>query len=324
MKTPHIVVVGSVNTDMVVKGSRLPAPGETVTGGRFVMAAGGKGANQAVAAARLGAEVTLVAKVGRDIFGDQAIENFRREGILTDHIVHDSEKPTGVALILVDDAGENLISVASGANHALSPEDLRQAAECIRSADMVMLQLEIPLDTVCAAARIAAEAGVPVMLDPAPAPTMPLPDDLCRYVTYLTPNETEAEQLTAVPVNDEITARRAADRLLASGSRHVIVTLGAKGAVLAGNEQTVLIPTQAVNAMDTTAAGDAFNGALAWALGSGMPLKEAVQHACQAGALSATRLGAQPSLPTHEELIRFLERQSSRQPTCSPPSMPTE
>jgi ribokinase len=308
MKTPRIVVVGSVNTDMVVKGPRLPAPGETVTGGQFVMAAGGKGANQAVAAARLGAEVTLVAKVGRDVFGDQAIDNFRREKIITDHVLRDCEKATGVALILVDGAGENLISVASGANHALSPRDVGRAAERIRTADVLMLQLEIPMDTVCAAARIAAEAGVPVMLDPAPA--LPLPEDLWQHLTYLTPNETEAEQLTGIAVNDEITARHAAERLLALGARHVIVTLGAKGAVLAGAGQAVLVPTQSVDAVDSTAAGDAFNGGLAWALGCGTPLGQAIQQACLAGALSTTRLGAQPSLPTYDELGRFAENVS--------------
>ena len=303
MGIPRIVVVGSVNTDMVVKGRRLPAPGETVTGGRFIMAAGGKGANQAVAAARLGAEVTLVAKVGRDVFGDQAIENFRREGIRTDCILRDADNATGVALILVDDAGENLISVASGANHALSPQEIAVAADRIRSADVLMLQLEIPLDTVCQAAQMAAEAGVPVILDPAPA--APLPDGLLQHVAYLTPNESEAERLTGIPVNDEASARLAAQRLLSAGARHVIVTLGANGALLAGSEHTLLIPSEPVDAVDTTAAGDAFNGGLAQALGSGMSLERAVRQACLVGALSATRLGAQPSLPTWDELTRF-------------------
>jgi ribokinase len=305
MSVPRIVVVGSVNTDMVVKGERLPGPGETVTGGQFVMAAGGKGANQAVAAARLGAEVTLVAKVGRDVFGDQAIENFRREGIRTDRILRDPDNATGVALILVDQSGENLISVASGANHALTPQEIDEAADCIRSADVLMLQLETPMDTVCRAAQIAAEAGVPVMLDPAPA--APLPEGLLGNVAYLTPNESEAERLTGIPVTDEVTACRAAERLLAAGARHVIVTLGSKGALVAGKGDTVLIPTEPVNAVDTTAAGDAFNGGLAWALGSGLALEEAaVRQACLVGALSATRLGAQPSLPTKEELDAFV------------------
>jgi len=245
-KRPRIVVVGSVNTDMVVKGKRLPGPGETVSGGRFLMAGGGKGANQAVAAARLGAEVTLVAKVGRDMLGDQAIANFGREGIRTDGILRDPEQHTGVALILVDQAGENLISVASGANHALTPEEITQAADRIRGADVLMLQLETPLATVSRAAQIAAAAGVPVILNPAPA--APLPDDLLRCVAYLTPNETEAELLTGIPVRDEASARQAAERLLAVGTRHVIVTLGAKGAQITAPSGTVLVPSTPVEA----------------------------------------------------------------------------
>ncbi len=303
MKVPRIVVVGSVNTDMVVKGDRLPGPGETVTGGQFFMAAGGKGANQAVAAARLGAEVTLVAKVGRDIFGDQAIENYRREGISTDCILRDAGTSTGVALILVDGRGENLISVASGANYALTPQEISQAADRIRSADALMLQLEIPMDVVCAAAKTAAAAGVPVILDPAPA--APLPDGLLPHVAYLTPNESEAERLTGIAVSDEASARRAAERLLAAGVRHVIVTLGAKGALLAGADGMLMIAGEPVEAVDSTAAGDAFNGGLAWALGRGLALEAAVRQACWVGALSATRLGAQPSLPTKDQLQSF-------------------
>ena len=306
MKIPRIVVVGSVNADMVVKGRRLPAPGETVTGGSFLMAAGGKGANQAVAAARLGAQVTLVAKVGTDMLGDQAVANYRKEGIVVDHVVRDSQNATGVALILVDERGENLISVASGANHALTAEEVAAAADCIRTADVLMLQLEIPMAAVSAAARIASEAGVPVILNPAPA--APLPDGLLARVTYLTPNESEAQHLAGLPVEDEASARQAAQRLLAAGVRHVVITLGAKGALLAGPGQAVLVPSQPVEAVDSTAAGDAFNGGLAWAIGQGLPLAEAVRQACLVGALSVTRLGAQPSLPTKEELCCFMDR----------------
>ena len=304
MKIPRIVVVGSVNADMVVKSRRLPAPGETVIGGQFVMAPGGKGANQAVAARRLGAEVTLVAKVGQDPLGDEAIDNYRREGIHTDLIARDREAATGVALILVDAAGENLISVASGANATLTPADVDRAAERIRAADAVLVQLEIPLETVCYTARLAAAAGVSVILDPAPAAH--LPDGLLADATYLTPNEHEAECLTGIAVGDEATARQAANKLLAAGARHVIITLGAKGAWLATAHGQRLVASRPVSAVDTTAAGDAFNGGLAWALGCGLAIEAAVAQACAVGALSATRLGAQPSLPTAPELDHFL------------------
>jgi ribokinase len=307
MSRPRIVVVGSSNTDMVVKAERLPGPGETVTGGTFVMAPGGKGANQAVAAARLGAEVTFVARVGQDMFGDQAVEGYRKEGILTDLVVRDPQHHTGVALILVDRRGENLISVASGANHALRPQDVQQAAERIKAADVLLLQLEIPMETVQFAARLAAEAGVKVILDPAPAPDAPLEDRLLRSVTCLTPNESEAERLTGICVRDEDSAWAAADKLLQTGARQVIVTLGAKGALLAGGGQSVMIPGYRVEALDSTAAGDAFNGGLGAALARGLPWEEAVREANLVGALSVTRLGAQPSLPTADEVRRFAE-----------------
>ncbi|MCC6352921.1 MAG: ribokinase [Verrucomicrobiae bacterium] len=305
MKRPRIVVVGSSNTDMVVKSRRIPAPGETVTGGTFVLAPGGKGANQAVAAARLGAEVTFVARVGADAFGDQAIAGYTRDGILVDLIARDEAHATGVALILVDDRGENAISVASGANHAMTPEDISRAAERIRAADVLVLQLETPLPAVTRAAEIAAGAGVTVILDPAPAPDEPLPEELLRHVTCIKPNETEAERLTGVPVRDEAGARAAAARLLDSGPRCAIITLGAKGALLAEAGGMSLVPTIEIQATDSTAAGDAFTGALACGLGSGMPLPDAVRLASLAGALTATRMGAQPSLPTRSELHQF-------------------
>lgn len=305
MSAPRIVVVGSSNTDMVVKGRRLPGPGETVKGGQFVMAAGGKGANQAVAAARLGAQVTLVAKVGADVFGDQAIAGYQKDGISTDFIFRDPAGHTGIALILVDDKGENLISVASGANNALMPQDVEKAAERIRSADVVVLQLEIPLETVEFTARLAAEAGVPVILDPAPAPDAPLDRTLLQYVSYLKPNETEAERLTGIAVTDEASARKAADKLLQNGAHNAIVTLGAKGALWASAGQSGFVPGCRVEAIDSTAAGDAFSGGLACALARGLSLEEAVRYASCVGALSVTRLGAQPSLPTEEEVRKF-------------------
>jgi ribokinase len=306
MKTPRIVVVGSVNADMVVKSQWIPKPGETVTGGQFVMAAGGKGANQAVAAARLGAAVTFVAKVGQDMFGDQAVANYQQEGMDTRFIARDPQHATGVALIMVDDKGENLISVASGANHSLTPADVDRAAEAIRGADMVMLQLEIPMEVVEHSAALAAAAGVPVILNPAPA--APLSPDVLRHVTYLTPNESEAERLTGLPVHDEATARAAAQKLLDSGVRCVILTMGAKGALLVTAEDARVAPAFFVEARDTTAAGDAFCGGVACAIARGAPLFDAVREASLVAAFSVTRLGAQPSLPTAAELREFAEK----------------
>ena len=307
MKTPHIVVVGSVNADMVVKSSRLPAPGETVTGGHFVLAAGGKGANQAVAAARLGAKVRLVARVGQDLFGDQAIANFGTEGIVTDSIIRDPEHSTGVALILVDDAGENLISVASGANHFLSPQDVETAGDVIRAADALLVQLECPIETVAAAARIAFQAGVTVVLDPAPAPAQPLPADLLRHVHFLKPNEHEAEQLTGIAVRDESSARAAAKKLLDGGVGTVVISLGPKGAFCASRQGEFLVPGVQVQAVDSTAAGDAFVGGLAYFLKvAHVSTYDAIHYANLVGALSPTRLGAQPSLPPRHELAHFV------------------
>jgi len=304
MSTANIVVVGSSNTDMVVKTKNIPAVGETVTGGDFVMAPGGKGANQAVAAARLGAKVTFVAKVGQDMLGEKAADGYKAEGINTDYIIRDPDNATGVALILVDDKGENLISVASGANHALTVEEVEKAADAIRSADVLMLQLESPMDAICRAAELAAEAGVAVILDPAPAPDEPLPASLLEHVTYITPNETEAQRLTGLAVEDESSAREAAEKLRRQGTRNVVVTLGSKGAVVLGDE-SIFVPSHEVEALDSTAAGDAFNGGLAVALAEGQPLAEAVRQAGIVGAVSVTRMGAQPSLPTREQVEAF-------------------
>ncbi|MBN2290778.1 MAG: ribokinase [Pirellulales bacterium] len=304
MKTPKIVVVGSVNTDMVVKGDKIPAPGETVTGGRFVMVPGGKGANQAVAAARLGADVTLVAKVGDDVFGEESIQGFAKEGIITDHILRDPQNATGVALILVDAGGENSISVAPGANFALTPDEVEAALAKIGPADIVLLQLEVPMETIQRAAELAHKAGAKVVLDPAPA--APLSSELLKSVDYLTPNETEAQLLTGLEVRDETTARAAADKLLVDGARQVIVTLGSAGSLLSDGTTTSMVTCPKVDARDTTAAGDAFNGGLACALARGESLEEAVRQASHVGALAVTKLGAQPSLPTAEELEQFL------------------
>ncbi len=305
MSTPRIVVVGSSNADLVIKSNRLPAPGETVTGGDFVMVPGGKGANQAVAAARLGADVVFVARVGNDLFGAEALKGYRDEGINTDLITIDPELATGIALILVADDGENLISVASGANHALLPEHVESARDCIESADALLLQLEVPLPTVERAAVIAANAGVPVILDPAPAPEEPLPGSLLQHVSYLTPNETEASRLAGIRVTDQTSAAEAASKLLDAGPGYVLVTMGSKGVRVASCDGIADLPSVGVDAVDSTAAGDAFNGALAVGVGRGLKLEEAAREACLVGALSVTKMGAQPSLPTAAEVRAF-------------------
>ncbi|HUV13453.1 MAG TPA: ribokinase [Acidobacteriota bacterium] len=297
---PKVLVIGSSNTDMVVQMPRLPAPGETVLGGDFVVAAGGKGANQAVAAARLGAEVTFVARIGTDMLGDQSLQNFAADGLVTDYIVRDSSKPSGVALIMVGGGGENMIAVASGANGQLGPADVAQAKKAIAEASVMLLQLEIPMPAVLYAVEAASEAGLTVILNPAPARV--LDEHLLERITVLTPNATETEILTGILPADEEGASRAADRLLEKGVTTVVITLGKQGAFYAGEKGAGLVPGRSVEAIDTTAAGDAFNGALAVALASGRDLEESVDFANSAAAISVTRVGAQPSLPQLEEL----------------------
>ena len=301
---PKIVVVGSSNTDMSILLDHIPRPGETILGGEFISAAGGKGANQAVAAARAGGNVTFVARVGKDIFGHQAIAGFKRDGINVSHVISDRSAPSGVALIFVAKNGENSIAVAGGANGKLVPTDVKKAAKAIRAANVLVAQLETPLATVQAAALIAAKAGVCFILNPAPA--RPLPDALLKLVSILTPNETEAQRLTGIQVTNEATAAKAAKKLLARGVGTVILTLGARGAFLASAGGNQLVPGFKVKALDTTAAGDTFNGALAVALAEGKPLPDAVRFANAAAAISVTRLGAQTSVPTRKEIERWL------------------
>lgn len=318
---PRIVVVGSANIDFVVTSGRLPRPGETVTGGQFATAAGGKGANQAVAAARLGADATFVARLGVDAIGDEAVAGYVRDGLRTDRIVRDAERPTGVALILVGEGGENLISVAPGANEALSPEDVDRAADRIREADVLLLQLEVPMPAVIRAAEIAAEAGVIVVLDPAPAPKEPLPNELLGRVSFLTPNESEAERMTGLPVEDESAAAAAAERLRETVAGAVILTRGRDGAVIAGADGTCIVTAPEVESIDSTAAGDAFNAAFACAIAADRSVREAVGDGCLAGALATTRQGAQPSLPTAAEVEAFRKAASVRtRPSPNPPS----
>ena len=291
---------------MVVKTLTLPHPGETVTGGEFLLAAGGKGANQAVAAARLGGDVMFIAKVGTDSFGDQAIAGYQKEGIDTSYIVREKDHATGVALILVDQKGENLISVASGANFRWNGVDLARIRSVVEQAGIVVFQLEIPLNVVITLSKIAADAGVPVLLDPAPAAE--LSEELLQNVSYLKPNEHEAEAVSGIKVVDEYSAAQAAQRLLDLGIRKAaVITLGAKGAlVLERGGTPQLVDAPKIQPADSTAAGDAFTGALAWQLNQGTALLEAVRISNHVAALSVTRMGAQPSLPTRKELNGFM------------------
>lgn len=300
----NIVVAGSSNTDMILQVDHIPRPGETILGGRFSMAAGGKGANQAVSAARAGGQVAFLGRVGNDLFGQQALAGLDRDGIDVQGVLRDPAEPSGVALIFVAESGENAIGVASGANGALSPRDIEAAARRIAAAEVLVMQLEIPLETVVRAAEIAAQHAVRVILDPAPA--QPLSRELLRNVDWLTPNEHEAEQLTGIAVTDAASAARAAEALRKEGAGGVIVTLGAGGALVSSNELTGAVPGHPVEAVDTTAAGDCFNGALAVALAEGAPIDRAVRFANAAAALSVTRLGAQPSVPTRPEIDQRL------------------
>jgi len=301
----NIVVIGSSNTDMIVKVPRIPKPGETILGGSFSTAAGGKGANQAVAAARAGGNVTFIARVGQDMFGEQAVKGFDSDGIVVDYIVKDEKAPSGIAEIFVADDGENSIAVASGANANLSVDDVLKAKDVIAKADIVVMQLEIPIETIHAAAGLAAENGVKVILNPAPA--QPLSDDLLKLVSILTPNETEAELLTGVQVTDLESAKQAAEKLHAKGISMVIITLGANGVYASTPEFTGAVPGFKVKALDTTAAGDVFNGALAVALAGNKSLTDAIRFANAAAAISVTKLGAQPSAPDLDSINTFLE-----------------
>jgi ribokinase len=304
MTKNSILVVGSSNTDMIIKVQRIPKPGETILGGEFASAAGGKGANQAVGAARAGGAVTFVARLGQDMFGDKALAGFIADGINVDYVVRDQAAPSGVALIFVGENGENSIAVASGANANLTPADLKKAKSAFSRASVVVLQLETPLRTVEAAIKLAATAGARVILNPAPARS--LSNDLLRRVYLLTPNETEAELLTGVVVNNEAAAAKAADALLARGVENVIITLGARGALVACVEGYGLVTGYKVKPVDTTGAGDVFNGALAAALAEGKSLPDAARFASAAAAISVTRLGAQTSAPRRKEIDRLL------------------
>ena len=283
----RIAVVGSANVDLFCRVPKLPAPGETVTGGTYDQAPGGKGANQAVAAARLGAQVAFVARVGDDAHGRDAVAGYQRDGIDTSAIIHDPDAATGVALILVEAGGENMIAVAPGANHRLTVEQLAAAESHVQQADALLLQLETPMATVIAAAKLGRAGGAKVILNPAPMPAAGLPAELLSELDVLILNEHEAAALGGV---DDLPVPL------------VVLTKGAAGAEVFGIGEPAVVPAPKVNAVDAVGAGDAFCGALAVALAEGRPAAEAARWACCAGALAATWPGAQPSLPTRDEV----------------------
>ncbi len=303
-RRPKLTVVGSYNTDLTVRAPRIPVGGETILGGPFQSGPGGKGANQAVAAARLGADVTMLVKLGSDPFGDQAAENLARENIRCDYVLRSAESHTGVAFIVVDDAGENMIVVAAGANNLLSPADIDRAREAITSADLVVFQLEVPVETVTHAARLARQAGVRVLLNPAPG--RKLDRDLLEQVDILTPNETEAALISGLPVTNVREAEAAGKKLLEEGVRAVVLTLGSNGALVVTPQGSQHVPGRRVKVVDTTGAGDAFSAALAVRLAEGKDLAEAVRFANLTAALQVTRFGTAQAMPSRQEVEAFL------------------
>jgi ribokinase len=303
---PKIVVIGSANMDMIIRTAHIPKAGETVLGDNFIQSRGGKGANQAVAAARLGAQVALVARLGRDAFGQAAFKAYEEEGINTRYITWDDEAPTGVALIMINTEGEDIICVAPGANGRLSTDDILRAEQVIKSADCVLLQLEIPLETVDFAIRLASKYHVRVVLNP--APMNKLSEDLMKNIDVLTPNETEAAALIGNSMSRPGDLAYAVNRK--HGIKNVVVTLGKEGAVISRlfSPSPIEVPAFPVESVDATGAGDAFNGGLAVALARGDGLEAAVTYANAVGALATTRFGAQSSLPTALEVEAFLNK----------------
>ncbi|HSL46118.1 MAG TPA: ribokinase [Anaerolineales bacterium] len=299
---PNILVVGSLNADLVVRSPRFPKPGETISGEDLQIIPGGKGANQAVASARQGASVAMVGRVGNDSFGPDLINNLKENNVDTSHVQTDPDSATGTAIIVVDANGQNSIVLSPGGNGRVKPSDLDNVA--FSDYKLLLLQLEIPAETVLSAARRARERGVRVLLNPAPAG--PLPDELLSLPDFILPNESELSLLTDQPVNDIASAEKAAKTLLERGIQNVIVTLGANGALIVNQQTTKHIPPFKADVVDTTAAGDAFIGGFASALLENKSLEEAVRYGCACGALATTKFGAQPSLPTRVEVEKFI------------------
>ena len=300
-----VVVVGSSIMDLAVKVQRRPNKGETIVGESFCMYIGGKGTNQAIAAARLGSIVHMVGCIGCDSFGDLFLENFKRDKINTDFVIRDPVIGTGIGTPVIDANGDNSIIIVPQANMMLSPKNVETAAEVIANADILMLQLEVPLDTSQRAAEIAKTNGTIVILNPAPA--CEIPESLFRLVDILIPNQTEAELLSGISINDDDSVKRVAEVLLSKEITVLIITLGELGAILFKDNKTTLIPPRVVDVVDTTGAGDAYCGALAASLAEGKKIEDAVYFASAAGALAVTKMGAEPSMPTRQDMEVFID-----------------
>ena len=302
--TAHILVVGSLNADLVVRAPRFPNPGETIQGEDLVIFPGGKGANQAVAAARLGGQVAMIGRVGRDAFGSALTENLNQNRVDVSRVICDETTPTGTAVIVVDAQGQNSIVLSPGANARVSPADI--TSDTFADSSLLLLQFEIPIETVIHSASLGKEKGLRILLNPAPARA--IPDELLRAADFILPNETELGLLTGMPVGDLGSVEAASRSLVARGAQNLIVTLGENGALIVNRVGARHIPSYKVEVVDTTAAGDAFVGGLAVGILRGISLEDAVQYACACGALAATKFGAQPSLPTTGDVQRLLEQ----------------
>ena len=299
--TKNITVIGSSNTDMVVKTSAFPKPGETVIGGEFLMHAGGKGANQAVAAARFGGIVSFVTKIGKDLFGSNAVNSLKHNNVDIKYILQDDKRASGVALITVNENGENQIVVAPGANGVLTISDIDSSSSVFEHGEIVLIQLEIPLPTVYHSIKKAHEYGCKVILNPAPAAEMA--SDIYSKIYLITPNETEASILTGISIREANFPEKVSDVLLSKGVKNVIITLGAKGAYFKNKKRSMLVPAIKVNPVDTTAAGDIFNGVIAVALAEGNNWEKAIGIANKASAIGVSRMGAQSSAPYRNEVL---------------------
>lgn len=307
-KKPNVLVIGSSNTDLTIKSEKLPKPAQTVLGKEFFIASGGKGANQAVAAARAGADVTFIAKIGDDIFGNNNIMTYKKDGINTNQIIVDKGNHSGIALIMVDNEGENLISVASNSNFNFKPDEIEKKKDVIKNADIILLQNEIPPGTNEKIISLTHELNIPVLLNPAPGPENPIDSELIKKIDYLTPNRNELELVSGEIISNDLDIEKIGKNLVRKGLKNLIITLGSKGSMMIDSNQADYIPAYKVKAIDTVAAGDCFNGYLGTMIASGKNILESIKIASAAAAISVTRRGAQPSIPKINEVLEFIQK----------------